>query len=188
MTDPFDLTTAPITEPESIILGTYAAWRRELSYDDAVYSLKYVFTPLVSWAAVEIAGNRIDEDFWSFELIGTATSAWATGQHRWDLMLTRISDGEQYVLYSGQIRFFATSSDRRTHAEIMVEKINGVLEGRAASDVESYTIKSRSLTKMSVKELTDWREYYMSEIRRTGGSVNSGHPTPKKNTVLVRFT
>ncbi len=79
-----------------------------------------------------------------------------------------------------------TTDDRRTHAEIMVAKIESVLQGRADHDIESYSIKNRSLTRMSVKELMHWRDYYRAEVDYTGGS-DTGAKRVKKNTVRVRF-
>jgi hypothetical protein len=38
----------------------------------------------------------------------------------------------------------------------------------------NYSIKNRSITKMSPKELVEWRDYYLVEIGRTGGSETAG--------------
>ena len=40
------------------------------------------------------------------------------------------------------------------------------LEGKADSDVSSYSIGSRSLSKMTPEELTTWRDYYKAEYNR----------------------
>ena len=102
------------------------------------------------------------------------------------MIVTRISDSESTIVQTGVVVLFATTDDRRTHAEVMVKKIESLLSGRADSDVESYSIKNRSITKMSVNELRDWREYYLAEISRTGGST-TGADRPSKNTLRVRW-
>lgn len=187
MTNPFDIESAPTTEPEGIIVGVYAAWRKLLDYPATEYTLSYTLTPRDGGSAVSIDGTfDVGAQEWRFVASSSVTSGWTSGDYRWDLNLTRTSDGEVACIATGAIVVFATTDDRRTHAEVMVQKIESLLSGRADSDIESYSIKSRSLTKMGVKELTEWRDYYRAEIRRTGGSVTSA-ARPSKNAVRVRW-
>ena len=102
------------------------------------------------------------------------------------MVLVRSSDSEAAVLGSGFLQVFGTTEDRRSHAEIMFGKNESVLSGRADHDIESYTIKSRSLTRMSVKELLNWRDYYKDEVARTGGSTGDVS-VAKSNTMRVRW-
>jgi len=185
--NPFDTTESPVTEPESLLVGSYVKWRRLLDYDSATYSLSYRFTSLSDATTQTLAGTYDStNEWWTFELITSALSAWTAGTHRWDLLLTRTSDSEVVVVATGSLELFATTADRRTHAEVMVAKIESLIEGRADADVESYSIKSRSITKMSIKELREWRDYYIAEVERTGGST-SGAVRPRKNTIRVRW-
>ena len=66
-------------------------------------------------------------------------------------------------------------------------KIESILEGRADSDVSSYSIQGRSLTKLGIEELMAWRDRYKSELlleKRKERALN-GRGTGAK--VLVRF-
>lgn len=185
--NPFDVNASPITEPESLLVGSYKQWRRLLDYDDANYSLSYRFVPQEGGTVQNVAGTfDASNEWWVFEITTVDLASWSLGAQRWDLLLERLSDNETVSLATGSLTLHATNQDRRTHAEIMVEKIESLLVGRAATDIESYTIKSRSLTKMSIKELREWREYYLAEIEQTGGST-TGSDTPKKNTLRVRW-
>ena len=78
-------------------------------------------------------------------------------------------------------------ADPRIHAEKMVAKIESLLEGKADSDVSSYSIAGRSLTKLSFQELVDARDYYRREVvkHKNDSLVKRG----KKNgsTIQVRF-
>ena len=186
MADPFDTSLAPLTEPESVVAGSYVAWRRELDYVAATFTVKYRMTPISGGTPVTITGSSADDKIWTFEALSAATATWKHGDYRWDMLIVRNSDDETALLYSGMMKVFATTADRRTHAEIMVVKIESLLSGKADSDVSNYSIKNRSISKMSVAELTDWRDYYRSEVARTGGSSNNGI-TPKNNTLRVRF-
>lgn len=186
MADPFDTTSAPLTEPESILIGSFTAWRREIELASALYSLKYRMTPTFGGTSIEVVGSTTDDLVWTFDALSSVTSAWRAGTYRWDLIVTRLSDDEVAITETGMLRVFATSEDRRTHAEVMVAKIESLLAGRADSDIDNYTIKNRSISKMPVKELIEWRDYYRSEVARTGGST-TGAGRPKNNTIRVRF-
>jgi hypothetical protein len=186
MADPFDTSTVPLYEPGSIVAGSYIAWRKRLELEAATYSVKYRLTPTAGGTMVEVSGSTTDDSVWLFEALSAVTGAWATGEYRWDILVTRTSDSEIAEIATGTLTVYASTDDRRTHAEVMVAKIESLLTGRADDDVDNYSIKNRSLTKIPVEELTKWRDYYRAEVARTGGSTTSA-ATPKNNTVRVRW-
>ena len=180
MTDFFDPTVAPLGDPVTIVKGRHLAWRRLIDLDSVLYSLKYIFQPRAGGVAKTVTGSKSGE-YWAFELTGASSTSWVEGEHAFDVVVVRLSDSEQAVIASGSTQVFDSTSDRRTHAEIMVKKIESIIQGRADNDVESYSIGSRSITKMSIAELTRWRDYYQSEI---GESTAGGR---KRNKVKVGF-
>ena len=180
MQNPFETASRPYVEPDSIVLGAYSAWNRTLPFNPALYGVKHVLR--LAGVARTVAGVSIGNDNWTFEATTLLTAAWAAGDYTWDLVLIRTSDSAESILESGTIKVFAATADRRDHAQIMVAKITSILENRADSDVGSYTIKTRSITKMTVKELIDWRDYYLAEIGRRPDAQGT-----KKNSVQVRF-
>lgn len=187
MADPFDTGTVPTTEPESIIAGSYVAWQRKLDLSNTLYSVSYRLTPTTGGTPLTLTGTTVDGGaVWSFHALSAVTAAWPDGEYRWDMVVTRLSDGEKALTETGVIRVFASTADRRTHAEVMLAKIESLLAGRADSDVDNYSIKNRSISKMPVKDLIEWRDYYRAEIARTGGSSSSGG-RPKNNTIRVRW-
>jgi hypothetical protein len=187
MADPFDTGTVPTTEPESIVAGSYVAWQRELALDSTLYSVAYRLIPATGGNPLTVNGTTTDGGaVWKFVALSAVTAAWREGDYRWDIIVTRISDSEKALTETGVLRVFVSTADRRTHAEIMLVKIESLLSGRADSDVDNYTIKNRSISKMSVKDLMEWRDYYRAEIARTGGSSSAGG-RPKNNTVRVRW-
>lgn len=180
MTDYFDPTVAPLGDPVTIVKGRHMVWRRLIDVDSSLFGLKYVFHPRAGGLARTVTGAQ-SGSYWTFELTGAASAAWVEGEHAFDVIVVRTSDSEEAQVASGVTRVFETTSDRRSHAELMVEKIESILQGRAANDVESYSIGSRSITKMSVAELTRWRDHYLSEV---GTVATNG---PKRNKVKVGF-
>ena len=199
MANPFDREEYPESTPDCLVVSQFLGWKLDLDYDDTDYSLSYELNPVGatdSNNSLSISGTLValtDGDYWVFEVDSSVSSGYALTkdtEYKWDLILTQTSSTNKTSIQSGFINIFLSSSDRRSHAEIMVAQIDALLEGRAKSDVSSYSIKSRSLTKLSIEELIMWRDYYLNEVRRTGGSAKASSgstPRPKKNTVQVRF-
>lgn len=180
--NPFDSDQVRVGEPETILVGSRTVWRREIDVASPDYTVRYTF----------ICGSQnftVDgvhgADGWTFT-IPAAPASIIAGDYQFELAVTRVSDAERAVVAEGFISFFLSDTDRRTHARIMVQKIESVLEGRADSDVASYTIKNRQITKLSPNELMKWRDYYKAEIERDGGSLTAD--TAKRNSkIRVRF-
>lgn len=175
MSDPFSFNSEG--EPSEIILGSFVAWRTSYTYDPALYRMEYVFRN--TGPDRTVVGSVVN-GVWSFSISGSVSSGWTHGPHTWDLNLVRLSDSEKIVCASGFVSFFQPTEDRRSAARIMLDKIESILTNRADSDVESYTIGSRSITKIPLTELMTWRDHYRSEVARE----EAGGRTP---TLKVRF-
>ena len=199
MTNPFDRDNHPNVTPNCIVVGSFIGWKLDLDFAASDYSLQYVLNPVGATdntGEITIDGTEVDltdDTYWVFEVDTAASTAYALtkdAEYKWDLMLTQTASGNRTAIQSGFINIFTSTSDRRSHAEIMLSQINALLEGRAKSDVSSYSIKSRSLTKLSIEELVMWRDYYIGEVKRTGGTndMTAGNNSGvKRNTVQVRF-
>jgi len=182
MTDPF---AKADTEPSEVVAGYYTAWRSALNIDDALFSVEYRFRCVSDGNHTDVSVGARNGDYWEFELTSNQTltqANWHAGQYRWDLVAVRTSDGAVTLIGTGLLTFFASADDRRSHAELMLVKIESLLSGKADADVESYSIKNRSLTKMSTKELLHWRDYYLAEVGRRKTASGA-----KPNTVRVRW-
>ena len=69
----------------------------------------------------------------------------------------------------------------------MIGKIESILEGKADSDVASYSIQGRSLTKLAIDELLQWRDYYRREVNEIRRKEQITHGRKTKATILGRF-
>lgn len=196
--NPFDREKYATQQPDCIVLGRHIGWKLSDQFDGTLYTLKYVFHKIGLATTVEVTGSRIlladGTKYWVFELPSSVSSVapWTTiyttsDNSRWDLILTEISTSNEAVISTGFVNVFPTTADRRTHAEIMIKKINSIIEGRADNDVGSYTIGSRSISKMTIMELLKWRDYYTTELRYGNTSVSGDSTGPKKNSVRARF-
>lgn len=74
-----------------------------------------------------------------------------------------------------------------THAETMLAKIEAVLEGRIDSDVESYSIAGRQITKIPVNELLVLRDKYRAERNNELAAESIAEGTGNPNKIKVRF-
>lgn len=186
--NPFDPDNAPTNEPRFILAGQFVHWRRNVVLEAGV-TLEYRVAPVTgltgNLSPVTITGT-VDADGTYFALTGVTTGAFDAGEKRWSLVTKRTSDGEIIEVENGTWRVFTSTSDRRTHAEVMLQKIESLLAGRADHDVSSYSINNRSLDRMSVKELLDWRDYYRNEVSLTGGASTTTSTKPR-NKLQIRF-
>lgn len=74
-----------------------------------------------------------------------------------------------------------------THAETMLANIEAVLEGRITSDVESYTIAGRQITKIPITELLTMRDKYRAERNGELAAESIAEGTGNPNKIRVRL-
>lgn len=194
MANLFDENEAPEGEPLKVVVGDFIQWKKTAlaeTYPPALYSATYV--------ARVAAGNASEIQLAAVERTGyylfTATSAqsadFVPGFYHWQLEIVQTSSGNRVVVERGEFEAIQdldnNGADPRSHAEIMLDKIQSLLVGRADKDVSSYSIQGRSIAKMSVVDLLQWRDYYRKEVvkERRDNAISLGKPT--KTTMKVRF-
>ena len=187
-------TEIPEKEPTIIHKGETIVWKRtDLHSDYPVGSYA------MSWSArLESNGGtsftatvtEVDNDY-KFTIDNSTTGGFTTGDYIWALKVTQSSDSEELILETGKItvkdNYFGTTGDTRSHAKIMLDKIESILEGKADSDVSSYSIGSRSLSKMTPEELTTWRDYYKAEYNREVAKERIDRKEGTGSIIKVRF-
>ena len=194
MANLFDAANAPEGEPTIVTVGDFIQWKRSDLVDDYppnLYTATYI-ARITGGGSNEITLIGTDETtHYLFSVSSTVSADFVPGYYHWQLEIVRNSDSERIVVDTGtftaNVDLDVNQSDPRTHAEIMVDKIESILQGRADSDVANYSIKDRSLTKLSISELLQWRDYYRLELRKekTAQLIAKGETTGA--TVKVRF-
>lgn len=190
----FDAANSPTTEPLEIVVGDYIQWRRTdlgTDYPNDQYTATYV-ARITGGGANEITltGTAYNDDY-LFTVSSVTSTDFVPGYYHWQLEIVRDSDSNRIVVDRGTftaiVDLDVNQSDPRTHAEIMVDKIETVLQGRADADVLSYSISGRSLSKMTPDELVQWRDYYKRELimEQRKERVRRGLPTGA--TIVARF-
>ena len=197
MANLFDAANAPEGEPTEIVVGDFIQWKRSDIADDyptsSGFTAEYV-ARITGGGSTEIkmpqaAGST--DDYYLFSVSSETSATFLPGLYHWQLEITQTSSGNRIVVDIGDFEAIpdmdSNQADPRIHAEIMVDKIETILQGKADSDVASYSIAGRSLTKLSFQELLDARDHYRREVvqHKNAELVKRG----KKNgsTIQVRF-
>lgn len=195
MANAFDSTNAPEGLPSEIVVGDFVQWKRSdlvADYPVASYSANYVFKKSGAQDEFKISSSGASPaGYFLFNAVNAATSLYTVGTYNWQLEIVRSSDSERIVLSRGQIEVIpdldVSSVDARSHNEIMLSKIQSLLEGKADSDVSSYSIAGRSLTKMGFQELVDAKNYYRSEVLREKRVLDAKNGRSGASTIKARF-
>lgn len=110
----------------------------------------------------------------------------AAGMCSYVIRAVRKADNAVASLETGSVTIDPdiTTQDPRSHAEKVLEAIEALIEGRATKDVSSYSIAGRSLTRLSPKELVEWRSFYKNEVARKRAA---GQPNGGRRITLARF-
>jgi hypothetical protein len=194
MANLFDESNAPEGEPIKIVVGDFVQWKKSSlaqSYPPATHSAEYV-ARITAGGASEIKLPATERTgYYLFQASSVTTAAFETGYYHWQLEITQTSTNNRIVVERGEFEAIAdldnNGADPRTHSEIMLDKIEGLLVGRADKDVSSYSIQGRSISKMTIADLLQWRDYYRKEVsrERRENAIALGRPT--KTTMKVRF-
>lgn len=195
MANLFDAANAPEGEPTQIVVGDFIQWKKAQiaqDYPTATHSAEYV-ARITGGGSSEIKMSATETDGYYLFTVDSVTSAdFAVGRYHWQLEITETSSGNRLVIERGEFEAIpdldVNQSDPRTHADIMLAKIETILEGKADSDVGSYSIAGRSLTKMSFDELMVARDRYKREVLQHQREELIKRGKASANTVKVRFS
>lgn len=145
------------------------------------WSLAY---QLVGPSTISI-GSAVSGDSFVVSVSAGTTSGYAVGLYSLLAIYTN-SDGRRSTVDLNQTEILpdpatASATDARSHAQIVLDAIEAVLEKRATTDQASYSIGNRSLSRMPVVDLLKFRNHYRDEVLREQGRKRNGRK------VLPRF-
>ena len=197
MANLFDAANAPEGEPTEIVVGDFIQWRRsDIAQDyptSSGFTAEYV-ARITGGGSTEIkmpqaAGST--DDYYLFSVSSETSATFLPGLYHWQLEITQTSSGNRIVVDIGDFEAIpdmdSNQADPRIHAEIMVDKIETILQGKADSDVASYSIAGRSLTKLSFQELLDARDHYRREVVQHNNKELVKRGKKNGSTIQVRF-
>ncbi len=182
------------TIPESFYAGDKLVFEQSFSlYTPDFYSLKYIFINASGKIEVVADKDLVNNKF-TVSLSSVDTAAYVAGEYKVYYILEEISttNTETYELNRIEIKESISSLGNKvitTHNEKVLESIKAVIEDRATYDQMSYSINGRSLSRMPIKDLLYFKDYYQGlvnkekdeEVRKIGQVVR------KKNRIYVRL-
>ena len=187
-------TEIPEKEPISFYKGETIVWKRtDIGADYAPSSYSMVWeASLESNGSTRFSATVTESGTeYTFTLDDSATASYTAGDYIWFLKVIQDSDSEKLVIDSGKLtvkdNYFATTGDTRSHAKVMVDKLESLIEGKADADVSSYSIAGRSLNKLTVEELLKWLDHYKAKYQKEIQEFRIGNNEGSGSIVKVRF-
>lgn len=178
----------PTTEPIRITAGDAVQWTIALddySPDDG-WVLSYAFVCPTD-QHLETASDNGDGTF-LVSLSTTDTSGLTPGTYAWKARVTK--DGAPHVVRTGRLEVLADFAaggysagyDARSTNKKILDALEAMLVGRASQDQVSMSIAGRSISRMSMQEITEAIDVFRSRVaaevraeRRALGLPSSKH-------------
>jgi len=175
----------PDIEPSSFFCGDTVTWKIYNSdYLADTYGLSYA---MVMTGKIITLTSTAYETYTHLITISSTTSAtYTAGTYNWISYFTKT--GERWNRGSGQMVLktnYATQSsgyDARSTVQKIFEALEALILGKATKDQLKIRVGDREITKLSPKQLMDWRNFYANEYYKEIGI--GGRPT----LVKMKFT
>lgn len=194
MANLFDAANAPTTEPTQFTVGDFVQWKRTdlvSDYPPATHSLD-IHARSAQGGASEITVVATENpDYYLFTISSQTSATFVPGHYYWQIDVTETASGNNINVDSGEFTILpdldSNTTDPRSHAEIMVAKIESLLAGKADSDVAQYSVAGRQLTKMPFRDLVEARDYYRREVAALDAKERAKKGLSTPATIKVRF-
>jgi hypothetical protein len=182
----------PTFEPDSITAGDTASWRRSFTLYSAGggWVLSYSMRMRNS-GVVEAFSSTADEDTHLVNVLPTVTAVWPAGDYDVQAYVTKSPD--RYQVWNGKItvqpNFAGTYpiNDTRTHARIVLDNLNAVLEQRATDDILNSTIEGTIIFRLLPEQLMLLHDRYTVKVQKEEriAKRNQGRKTGRR--ILTAF-
>jgi len=178
----------PTTEPTEVTAGDTVKWTRTLSdYPAGTWTLSYTLVNSASKITITASASGTDH---LVSVTPATSAAWSAGLYDWQAYVTDGTD--RYQVDSGRLTIHAnyagvTTLDDRSHVKKTLDAIEAVIEGRASQSQQSYTINGRSLTRIPLAELYEFRKQYKAEYAAELQAERIANGMGSGRRVLLRF-
>lgn len=182
------MTDIQTKEPASIVAGDTAKWKKSLSdYPAGTWTLHYSLINSSNKYSIVATADGTDHSV----TIPAATSAgYAAGVYR---VFGYVTNGtERATVYEADIEIkpdlaTLTTFDSRTHVKKTLDAIEAVIEKRATSDQQKYTIQGRSLERTPMPDLIALRDKYQALYLSEKKADDLKKGIGGKNNIYVRI-
>lgn len=191
MSNAFDSTNYVEGIPDELTAGDYWRWKRtDLTDYGSGYTLTYELTLDTGGTPLTLTASLSGSEY-LIEVGSATTASYTAGDYSYVALITRDSDSERIRIGYGTLTVkpdpSVSTADTRSHAKIALDAIEAVLENRASLDQESYSIGGRSLSRTSISDLREMRDYYKKEVRNEIRREKSKKGMPTGDMIKVRM-
>ena len=187
--------TVPKIEPYEVFAGDTFRWDKTLDN----------YTPADSWALTYSFRSNTGTGFnitgaansgnsgWEITVAAATSASYTTGDYECQAYVTKGS--ERFVVDNGRTVInrnlnaltVGATTDLRTHAKLMLSKIQSVLEGRVDADIENYSIGGRSINKIPVNELVSILHTYEEKLDKEERKARLANKHGSGRLIKARF-
>jgi hypothetical protein len=152
-------------KPEIITQGETYKFSITLSdYSSPEWTASMLFTSADN--AYEVTGTSTGTKH-DFKITPAVTATYDDGSYRYRISVT---DGDDvYTANAGYATVLldpTVPGNSMSHVEKTLQALNATIEGKATSDILNYSIRGRSVGRMSPEELLSWRDKYMQFFKQ----------------------
>lgn len=111
-------------------------------------------------------------NIYELRVLPTVTNGFQKGLFTYAFVATDGTDQHTFEEGTFQVEEradFLTTTDFRSHNQIVLDNIKSVIEGRATQDQKSYTINGRTLERMAISDLLELKKYYEDLVKQEQG-------------------
>lgn len=175
--------------PEELQIGD--TWFFELEYDDhpatAWDLVIYFANPENTYSATASANASAHR----FTVAATTTDDYVPGGYSYQIRAEHKTDGRVFTVGEGYVDFMAPLSEQADHRDRIkktLDAIDAVIENRASTDQLSVSVAGRSISRMGINELRDFRAWYSQQWERLKAKQRQkAFGKSRRNKVLARF-
>ena len=179
----------PSIEPAIIAAGVTATWQVSLSdYPASTWTLVYTLINSAAKISITATANGVDH---LVSVAPATTAGYTAGTYNWQATAT---DGvDTHVVREGCMEVVALFSaqstlDARSHAAIMVDAIEAMLQGRASDEQRKFKIGDTEVEYLSPAEIQEWLNFYRNELSAEKRADAMAKGRGSSNIMRVRFT
>lgn len=187
MSNAFDSNNYPLEVDPVLQKGDFWAWKKTgltTDYPFSLYSVKYKFHHLSGSTPLffTVTATEVDDEY---VFSTSTTTSHPAGEYKWTAIVIRTSDSVEAIIGEGYVT--VVDDAIRSHAKIVLDSIEAVIEGRANMDQASMSIAGRSLSRTPIEELLLLRSRYKSEWLKEVKLARLKNGKASGNTIRVQF-
>lgn len=167
-------------------------WFFELKYSEfpaSTWSLVVYFSSCAAKFSATASANGTAH---RFTVAASTTDGYEVGGYNYQIRAEHSSDGRKFTVGEGYVDVMPPLSkqeDHRHRVKKILDSIDAVIEGRATSDHLAVSLAGRSISKMGVNELRDFRAWYSQQWETLKGKQNqTAFGKSRSNQIKARFS